>query len=280
MNNVAPASIKRTLVIQAESQVRLNLRELWPYRDLIFFLAWRDVSVRYKQTVLGVLWAVIQPFAAMVIFSVFFGELLGVESGNIPYPLFTYAALLPWQYFSSALGEIALSLVNNQTLVTKVYFPRLIIPIASALPPLVDVAIAGLIYLLLMLLYGVNFTWGLLLLPFFLALAILTALAFGVWLASLTVVYRDFRYIIQFMLQLWLFASPVMYASSIVPTTWRPLYSLNPMVSVIDGFRWALLGAESPALIPLAVSVAVVLSMLAGGLYFFRRIEGSFADVI
>jgi lipopolysaccharide transport system permease protein len=280
VNNVAPASIKRTLVIQAESQVRLNLRELWPYRDLIFFLAWRDVSVRYKQTVLGVLWAVIQPFAAMVIFSVFFGELLGVESGNIPYPLFTYAALLPWQYFSSALGEIALSLVNNQTLVTKVYFPRLIIPIASALPPLVDVAIAGLIYLLLMLLYGVNFTWGLLLLPFFLALAILTALAFGVWLASLTVVYRDFRYIIQFMLQLWLFASPVMYASSIVPTTWRPLYSLNPMVSVIDGFRWALLGAESPALIPLAVSVAVVLSMLAGGLYFFRRIEGSFADVI
>jgi lipopolysaccharide transport system permease protein len=268
------------LHIRATDTPRLNLAHLWPYRDLIVFLAWRDVSVRYKQTVLGVAWAILQPLAAMAVFSLFFGSLLGVDSGDVPYPLFSYAALLPWQYFSTALTAIALSLVGNQNLVTKVYFPRLIIPLAASLPPVVDVAIAGLLYFGLMAFYGQALTWSLALLPVFLLLALLTALGFGLWLASLTVQYRDFRYVIPFLLQIWLFASPITYASDLVPEAWRPLYALNPMVGVIDGFRWALLGTAAPDPGPLLVSCVVTGLVLLGGLYYFRQTERIFADVI
>jgi len=269
-----------TLVIDADNNKVLEFRTIWAYHDLIWFLSWSNVAVRYKQTILGVLWAVIQPFLAMIVFSIFFGLLLGVGSDNIPYPLFSYAALLPWQYFSSALNGISMSLVSNQALLTKVFFPRIIIPVSSILPPLIDLGIASIMYFVLMLLYGRTFSWEILLLPLFLLLAIMTAFGFGIWIATLNVKYRDFRYILQFLLQIWLFASPVTYSTSIVPDSWLPIYSINPMVSVIDGFRWALLGGDFPALIPLLISTLISTFMVLSGLYYFNRNEGLFADII
>jgi len=258
----------------------LEFRELWEYRELLYFLIWRDVKVRYKQTALGAAWAVIQPFFMMVVFSLFFGLLAKVPSDGIPYPVFTFCALLPWQLFANALTESSNSLVGNQNLITKVYFPRLVVPISAVLGGLVDFVIAFVILLGMMLYYGIVPGWAIVTLPGFILLAVLTALGVGLWLSALNVQYRDVRYTIGFLVQLWLFLTPVAYPSSIVPEKWRPLYGLNPMAGVVEGFRWALLGKSQPPGAMLWVSVAVVIVILFGGLYYFRRMEQQFADIV
>ena len=260
--------------------VRVNLGDLWVYRELLYFLVWRDVKVRYKQTALGAAWAVIQPVMTMLVFSIFFGRLAKVPSDGIPYPIFAFTALLPWQLFAYALSESANSLVGSQNLITKVYFPRLVIPIAAVLAGLVDFGIALLILLAMMWYYAIVPTGAIVLLPLFILLAIATALAVGLWLSSLNVKFRDVRYTIPFLTQFWMFATPVAYPSSIIPEGWRAFYGLNPMAGVVEGFRWALLGrAEGPGPL-LAVSVVAVVILLAGGLIFFRRTERTFADVV
>jgi len=257
-----------------------GLKELWEYRELLYFLTWRDIKVRYKQTALGAAWAIIQPFFMMVVFSLFFGYLAKVPSDGIPYPIFAYCALLPWQLFAHALTESSNSLVANERLITKVYFPRLVVPLSAVLGGLLDFAIAFVILLLMMAYYGVRPTWAIVTLPAFLLLAMVTALGVGLWLSALNVKYRDVRYTISFLIQFWLFATPVAYSSSIVPARWRALYGLNPMAGVVEGFRWALLGkSEGPGAL-LVVSVAVVILILIGGLYYFRRMEAEFADVV
>jgi lipopolysaccharide transport system permease protein len=260
--------------------VALKLRELWDYRELVYFLVWRDIKVRYKQTALGAGWAIIQPFFTMVVFSLFFGKLAKVPSDGIPYPVFTFCALIPWQLFAFALNESSNSLVSNERLVTKVYFPRLAIPIAGVLAGLVDFAIAFVVLIAMMLFFGIVPTVAIVALPLFVLLAVVTALAVGLWLSALNVQYRDVRYTIPFLTQFWLFITPIAYPSSIVPEQWRALYGLNPMAGVVEGFRWALLGrsgAEAPTII---VSSVVVVLLLIGGLAYFRRMERTFADVV
>jgi lipopolysaccharide transport system permease protein len=269
-----------TVIRPSQSWAPLKLGELWEYRDLLFFLAWRDISVRYKQTVLGAAWAIIQPLFTMLLFSLFFGRLGNIPSDGIPYPVFSYAALLPWQYFATALAGSSDSLVGSANLLSKVYFPRLVIPLASILPALVDFAIAFTVLLGLMLFYGIAPTWNVIWLPFFLLLALVTALGVGLWLSALNVQYRDIRYTIPFITQFWLFASPVVYPSSIIPEQWRPLYGINPMAGVIEGFRWALLGTETGPGPLIVVSVVVSLALLVSGAFYFRRMEKSFADVV
>lgn len=264
----------------ASSWSSIGLKELWEYRELLYFLVWRDVKVRYKQTALGAAWAIIQPVMMMVVFSLFFGYLAKVPSDGIPYPIFTFCALLPWQLFAHALTESSNSLVANERLITKVYFPRLIVPIAAVLGGLVDFAVAFVILLVMMVYYGIVPTWAIVTLPGFILLAVMTALGVGLWLSALNVQYRDVRYTIGFLIQFWLFATPVAYSSSIVPESWRPLYGLNPMAGVVEGFRWALLGKSEPPGALLAVSVTVVILLLVGGLYYFRRMEQEFADVV
>ena len=258
----------------------LELRELWLYRELLFFLAWRDIKLRYKQTALGAAWAILQPLLTMVIFSVIFGQLAKLPSDGIPYPIFTYAALLPWQLFSFALTNSSNSLINSQNLISKVYFPRLIIPLASTLAGLMDFAIAFLVLLGLMAYYHITPTMAILYLPLFLILALLSALAVGVWLSALSVEYRDVRYIVPFLTQFWMYATPIAYASSLIPENWRLLYGLNPMTGVVEGFRWALLGIQTSGSSMILVSAAVVVVMFISGLYYFRRMENNFADVI
>lgn len=260
--------------------VPLKLADLWEYRELLYFLVWRDIKVRYKQTVLGAAWAIIQPFFTMVIFSIFFGRLAKIPSDGIPYPVFAYCALLPWQLFAHALTESGNSLVANERLITKVYFPRLVVPLAAVLGGLVDFAIAFLVLLGMMIYYGLSLTGAIVTLPLFLLLAVATALGVGLWLSALNVQYRDVRYTIPFLTQFWLFATPVAYPASLVPESWRPLLGLNPMAGVVEGFRWALLGvAHAPGPL-LAVSVGVVVALLVGGLYYFRRMERTFADIV
>lgn len=258
----------------------IGFRELWDYRELLYFLTLRDIKVRYKQTALGAAWAVIQPFFMMVVFSLFFGKLAGIKSDGIPYPIFTFCALLPWQLFAHALTESSNSLVANERLITKVYFPRLVVPMAAVLGGLVDFAVAFVILLAMMFYYGIVPTRAIVMLPAFILLAVLTALAVGLWLSALNVKYRDVRYTINFLIQFWLFATPVAYPSSIVPERWRALYGLNPMAGVVEGFRWALLGTEQPPGAMLAVSISVVIALLIGGLFYFRRMEQEFADVV
>jgi lipopolysaccharide transport system permease protein len=258
----------------------LDLRELWQYRDLIYFLAWRDVKVRYKQTALGVAWAILQPLAAMAVFAIFLGGLVHVPSDGLPYPLFAYVGLLPWTYFANAATGASSSLVANTSLVSKVYFPRLAIPIAAVLAGLVDFGIGFVLTFGLLLIYGVSPSAGLLSLPLFVGLLLLTALAVGVWLSALDVQYRDVRYAIPFLIQVWLFATPVVYPTSVVPSQYRALYGLNPMAGIVEGFRWALVGhTEFPAPL-LAVSVLVTAALFLSGLFYFRRMERIFADVI
>ena len=258
----------------------IGLKELWDYRELLYFLTWRDIKVRYKQTAIGAAWAIIQPFFMMVVFSLFFGRLAGVPSDGIPYPIFAYCALLPWQLFAHSLTESGNSLVANERLITKVYFPRLCIPISAVLGGLVDFAIAFVILLAMMAYYAIAPGWAIVTLPGFILLAMITALAVGLWLSALNVQYRDVRYTINFLVQFWLFATPVAYPSSIVPARWRALYGLNPMAGVVEGFRWALLGKSAPSFGLLASSVTVVILILIGGLYYFRRMEAGFADVV
>lgn len=269
-----------TLIHPSQGWISLKLSELWKYRELLYFLTWRDIKVRYKQTAIGAAWAVIQPFFAMVVFSIFFGQLAKIPSDGIPYPIFAYCALLPWQLFAHALNESSNSLVANQGLITKVYFPRLVIPVAPVLAGLVDFGIAFLVLIGMMLYYGIMPTFAVLTIPLFLILAVATALSVGLWLSALNVEYRDVRYTIPFLTQFWLFATPVAYPSSLVPESWRALYGLNPMAGVVEGFRWALLGkAEGPGIL-LVVSIVVVIILFVGGLYYFRRMEKTFADVV
>lgn len=267
------------LIRPSKGWTALNLRDLWLYRELLYFLTWRDIKVRYKQTVLGAAWAILQPFFTMVVFSIFFGRLAKVPSEGIPYPIFAYSALLPWSYFSGALDRAGNSLVGSSHLITKVYFPRLAIPISAVMAGLVDFGIAFVVLLVMMVYYRMSPTAAVLTLPLFLLLAVATALAVGLWLSALNVQYRDVRYTIPFLTQFWLFATPIAYPSSLVPEQWRALYGLNPMAGVVEGFRWALLGKTPPGPL-LAVSVSVVVLLLIGGLYYFRRMERTFADVV
>jgi len=254
-------------------------REVAAYRELLYFLAWRDVKVRYKQTVLGAAWAVLQPLLTMAVFAVFFGYFGRLPSDGLPYPLFAYAALLPWSLFASAVTEASHSIVANRGLITKVYFPRVIVPLAPLLVALVDFAIAAAILVVLMLLYGVVPGPAILLAPGFVLLAAVTALGAGAWLSALDVRYRDVRHTIPFLVQLWFFATPVAYPASLLPEPWRTLYGLNPMVGAVEGFRWAVLGGARAPGAGLALSVAAALALLAGGLWYFNRAEESFADL-
>jgi len=260
--------------------VALNLRDLWEYRELLYFLVWRDVKVRYKQTVLGVAWAILQPFLTMVVFSIFFGRLAGIPSDGIPYPIFTYTALLPWQLFSHALIESGNSLVTNEHLITKVFFPRLVVPLAAVLAGLVDFGFAFVVLIAMLLFFGIVPPVAVLTLPFFILLALALALAVGVWLSALNVQYRDVRYVIPFLNQFWLFATPIAYSSSLVPEPWRVWYGLNPMTGVVEGFRWALLGKAGGSASLLIVSILIVVVLLVSGLAYFRQMEKTFADII
>jgi lipopolysaccharide transport system permease protein len=266
-------------VAPKDGLLHLDLQEIWNYRELLYFLVWREVKVRYKQAALGVAWAVLQPLMTMLIFTVVFGNFAKIPSDGLPYPVFAYAALLPWSYFAEAISRSGMSVVSDTNLVRKVYFPRLIMPLASVMTPVVDFCLSFLLLLCMMAWYHVIPTWGVILLPFFLLLALLTALSVGLWLSALNVRYRDVRFTIPFLVQFWMYASPVAYPVSLVPEQWRLLFNLNPMVGVIEGFRWALLGKASPDFQVIAISTIGVLVLLIGGLLFFKRMERTFADV-
>ena len=269
------------LVIEAGRTERQYWQDLWRYRELFYFLAWRDILVRYKQTVIGIAWALIRPFLTMVVFSVVFGKLANLPSEGAPYPILVFAAMLPWQFFANALAECSNSLISNANLVSKVYFPRLVVPASAVIVSFVDFLISGIILLGLMAWYDFVPTWRVLLLPLFVAIAFAASMGAGLWLAALNVQYRDFRYIVPFIVQFGLYISPVGFSSSIVPDKWRLLYSLNPMVGVIDGFRWAILGNESRLYWPgFALSLGLVTLLLVSGIWYFRKMERKFADVI
>lgn len=273
-------SLPHTVYEPSHGWLSLNLREIWNYRELLVFLTWRDIKVRYAQAALGAAWAILQPLLTMVIFSVIFGQLAQLPSDGIPYPVFSYVALLPWQLFAGALQRAGTSLVGNSNLLTKVYFPRLIIPISAVAAGLVDFAIAFVVLFGLMLFYNIKLTWAVLVLPFLILLVLLTALAVGVWLSALNVQYRDVQHMIPFIVQAWMYASPVAYSVGLIPSgKWRILYGLNPMAGVIQGFRWALLGAPPPDELMVA-SVVIVAILLTSGLYYFKRMEKTFADVV
>jgi lipopolysaccharide transport system permease protein len=260
--------------------IALRLGELWEYRELLYFLVWRDVKVRYKQTFLGVGWAVLQPLLTMVIFSTVFGNFAKIPSDGVPYPIFSYVALLPWNFFSAALGRAGNSLVSSANLIRKVYFPRLVVPIAATLGGLLDFLVAFVILIGMMLYYNIYPTIMILTLPLFLLLAVASALAMGLWLAALNVKYRDVGYIIPFLIQIWMYASPVVYPVSLVPERWRIIFALNPMTGVIEGFRAALLGTPSLDWLTLIPSVVIVIILLVSGALYFRRTEKTFADVV
>jgi lipopolysaccharide transport system permease protein len=268
------------VVLPSTNLLDLDLPAIWHYRELLYFLVWREVKVRYKQTVLGVAWAVLQPLMTMAIFTVIFGMFVNVPSDGLPYPLFALAALLPWTYFSEAMTRSSVSLVGDAQLIRKVYFPRLIMPLAAVVSPAVDFLLAFILLLAMMAWYGLSPTWGIIMLPGFLLLGLITALAVGLWLSALNVRYRDVRHIVPFLIQCWMYASPVAYPVSIVPEGWRVLYGLNPMAGVIEGFRWALLGKQSPDIGIMLVSVMAVIALLIGGVIFFKHMEQTFADVI
>ncbi len=274
------AAHSQLIIEPSRGLAALKLHELWEYRELLYFLVWRDVKVRYKQTALGVGWVVLQPLIATLIFTVVFGQLAKVPSGNLPYPLFAFTALLPWNYFAGALTRSGTSLVNNANLITKIYFPRLIIPLAGVINGLVDFGISSIVLVVLMVYYGVMPNAAVLLLPFFLLMAIGTALGVSLWLAALGVQYRDVNYLLPFLVQVWMYATPVVYPASLFPERWRPLLGLNPMAGVVEGFRWALTGSGDPPGMMLLVSVAITLILLGSGLLFFRNTERTFADIV
>jgi homopolymeric O-antigen transport system permease protein len=260
--------------------VALKLRELWAYRELLYFLVWRDIKVRYKQTVLGAAWAIIQPFFTMVVFSLFFGSLAKMPSDGIPYPIFAYTALVPWTFFANGLTQASNSLVGNSGLIKKVYFPRLAIPIAGVLSNLVDFALAFVVLLLMMVYFKLWPTAAILWLPLLLLLAFITALGVGLWFSALNVEFRDVRYVVPFLTQFWMFATPVAYPSSLLHEPWRTLYGLNPMAGVVEGFRWALLGTVAAPGPLIWASAAAALVILVSGAFYFRRMERTFADVV
>ncbi|MDX1617041.1 MAG: ABC transporter permease, partial [Candidatus Promineifilaceae bacterium] len=256
--------------------ISLNLGDLWQYRDLIYFLTWRDIKVRYKQTVLGAAWAVLQPFFTMVVFSLFFGRLAGIPSDEVPYPIFSYAALVPWQFFANGITQSSQSLVGSANLIRKVYFPRLVIPIGAVFSGVVDFALAFVVLLAMMLFYGIVPTANVVWLPLLLLLALVTSLGVGLWLTALNVQFRDVRYTVPFMVQAWLFVTPIAYPSSLLDEPWRTLYALNPMAGVVEGFRWALLDTDTQPGSMVLVSSVVALTLLISGAYYFRRMEKSF----
>lgn len=273
--------VARSLVIAPSRGWRsLDLRELWQYRELLYFLTWRDIAVRYKQTLLGAAWAIVQPLLTMVVFSVFFGKLAKMPSDGLPYPLFSFAALVPWSFFAGGLAQSSNSLVGSANLIRKVYFPRLVVPLGSVLSGAVDFALAFLVLIGMMAYYGVRPGLGVLALPFFFLLAFLTAVGAGLWLSALNVQFRDVRHIVPFLSQIWLFATPIAYPSSLLEGGWKVLFALNPMVGVVDGFRWSLLGSgAAPGPVILVSSVSSLL-LLVSGAYTFRRMERTFADVV
>ena len=274
------AEVPHIRIEPSSGWVSLKLRELWQYRELLYFFIWRDVKVRYKQTVLGAAWAIIQPFFTMVVFSLFFGRLAQVPSDDIPYPIFSYAALVPWTFFSQGMTQASSSLVNHASLIKKVYFPRLAVPIARVLAGTVDFALAFIVLLGMMLVYGIVPTVNALWLPFFLLLALVTSLGVALWLAAMNVQFRDVGYTVPFIAPFWMFATPIAYPSSLLPEPWRTLYGINPMAGVVEGFRWALLGTDTAPGPILVVSSLAAVALLVSGAFYFRRMERTFADVI
>ncbi len=272
---------QQKLIIEAGRRDKHYLLDLWRYRELFYFLAWRDILVRYKQTTIGVIWALIRPLLTMVVFTIVFGKLAKLPSEGVPYSVMVFAAMLPWQFFANSLSESSSSLIDNANLITKVYFPRLIVPSSAVITTFVDFLISCVILAGLMLLYQFSPTWRIITLPVFIVIAFAAAMSMGLWLTALNVKYRDFRYVVPFIIQFGLFISPVGFSSSIIPEKWRLLYSLNPMVGVIDGFRWAILGGSTRLYMPgFLLSCGIVAAILASGLRYFRKMEKTFADVI
>ena len=274
------STLSTTVIKPSKGWVSIRLRDLWEYRELLYFLTWRDIKVRYKQTALGALWAIIQPFFTMVVFSLFFGRLAKVPSDGIPYPIFAFAALVPWTFFANGLSQSSNSLVGSTDLITKVYFPRLIIPVSSVLSGFIDFAIAFIVFMAMAFYYGIYPTLSIILLPFLLLLGLITALGVGLWLSALNVKFRDVRYTIPFLTQFWLFATPIAYPSSLLSEPWRTIYGINPMVGVVEGFRWALLGADTAPGAIIFVSALVSVGLLVSGSFYFKRMEKFFADII
>jgi lipopolysaccharide transport system permease protein len=272
---------KSTLVIEAGKTEKQYWQDIWKYRELFYFLAWRDILVRYKQTFIGIAWALIRPFLTMIVFTVVFGNIAKLPSGGVPYPILVFSAMLPWQFFSNSLSECSNSLITNSNLISKIYFPRLIVPTSAVVVSFVDFMISGIILLGLMAWYNFVPSWRILTLPLFIGIAFAASMGAGLWLASLNVQYRDFRFIVPFIVQFGLYISPVGFSSSVVPEQWRFLYSLNPMVGVIDGFRWAILGTSYDIYVPgFVLSLTLVLFFLVTGIWYFRKMERTFADVI
>ena len=272
---------KTELIIEAGRTEKQYWKDLWSYRELFYFLAWRDILVRYKQTAIGIAWALIQPFLTMIVFTVVFGQLAKLPNQGVPYPILVFAAMLPWQFFANSLSGCSNSLISNANLISKVYFPRLIVPASAVIVSFVDFMISGMILLALMIWYNFVPSWRILTLPMFMAIAFAAAMGGGLWLAALNVKYRDFRYIVPFIVQFGLYMSPVGFSSSIVPKEWRLLYSLNPMVGVIDGFRWAILKGNVQIYWPgFILSLGLVILLFASGIWYFRKTERTFADVI
>lgn len=267
-------------ITPSKGWVSLKLKELWAYRELLYFLVWRDIKVRYKQTILGASWAIIQPFFTMIVFSIFFGKLAKIPSDGIPYPIFSYSALVPWAFFANGLNQASTSLVGNANLLKKVYFPRLAMPIASVLGGFVDFGLAFLMLIGMIFYYGMTPTINMVWLPLFLMLAFMTSLGVSLWLSALYVQFRDVRHIIPFLTQIWLFSTPIAYPSSLLSEPWRTIYSLNPMVPVVEGFRWALLGTPTGPNITIIFSCLVAVGLLLSGAFYFRRMEKTFADVV
>jgi lipopolysaccharide transport system permease protein len=273
-------SARLTIIKPSSGWSALNLRDLWLYRELILFMTWRDLKVRYKQTLLGASWAILQPFLTMVVFSIFFGNLANVPSDGKPYPIFTFTALIPWTIFSKALQDASRSLVANSHMITKIYFPRMILPLASVLAGVVDFLIAFVVLIGMLIIYGIVPTSNIWTLPLFLLLALITAVGVGFWLSALNVLYRDINYVLPFLTQFWMFLTPIAYPSSMVPQRFQALYALNPMTGVVEGFRWALLGTgQAPGIMTL-VSTLVALTLLITGMFYFRRMERLFADMV
>jgi len=277
----APGRHATPVVIQpSHGWSALGLREMWHYRELMYFMIWRDIKVRYKQTALGASWAILQPFLTMVVFSLFFGRLAGIPSDGVPYPIFSYTALVPWTFFANGLTLASNSLVNSANLLSKVYFPRLIVPTATILSGIVDFALAFVVLAGMMLVYGIAPTINLLWLPLFMLLALITALGAGLWLSALNVKFRDVKYVVPFLTQLWMFLTPIAYPSTMLPEPWRTLYGLNPMAGVIEGFRWALLGTQMTVGPMIFLSAVAAVILLITGAIYFRRMEKTFADVV
>jgi lipopolysaccharide transport system permease protein len=274
------SDLSRTRIEPSRGWVPINFSELWEYRELLYFLVWRDIKVRYKQTVIGAAWAIIQPFFTMVIFSLFFGRLAQVPSDGLPYPIFSFAAMVPWTFFANALTQASNSLVINANMLKKIYFPRLMMPVATVLAGVLDFFLAFLVLLGMMVYFGLTPTSNILWLPLFLILAMVTSIGVGLWLSAMNVQFRDVRYTIPFLTNVWMFATPIAYPSSIVPEFWRPFYALNPMVGVIEGFRWALLGTDTAPGPMIYVSALISLALLVGGAFYFRHMEKTFADVV